>query len=248
MSTERPIPSRTTRDGGTTGTLRDTPRHRQEHPQVHTTPPPRGLTLEHLGTRPQAAGACGEGGGRGAGEAGRPQRTWRQGLAPRRPERACPCVRACVPARARRHLWEERCALRPGLPGWRGAGGAVAMARGARPHTNGEATGAAPLPARLPPPAPSFRHYEVTPLAPPHPQHSKGPSPGGSREAPGSGTLASPSAPEKAQAGCKEGRGKAWGGCPAWVRAPKGHGSWERRCRLGMGVAILGGWEIKGGT
>lgn len=233
MSTERQIPSRTTRDGGTTGTLRDTPRHRQEHPQVHTTPP-RGLTLEHLGTRPQAAGACGDVGG---GEGGGGSRAASAHLAPRaRPQApgACVPVRACVPARARRHLWEERCALRPGLPGWRGAGGAVAMARRARPHTNGEATGAAPLPARLPPPAPSFRHYEVTPLAPP--PHSKGPRPGGSREAPGSGTLASPSAPEKAQAGCKEGRRKAWGAALPGCGHRRGTGAGS------AGAALEWGW------
>lgn len=40
-----------------------------------------------------------------------PQRTWRPRRSPRLPGRVC------VRALARRHLWEERCALRPGLPG-----------------------------------------------------------------------------------------------------------------------------------
>lgn len=92
-------------------------------------------------------------------ERGGDRRTWRPRLDPRRPQ----ALRVCMPDRARRHLWEERCALRPRLPGWRGAGGAVAMAHRARPHTNGTTTGAALEPARLPPATPSSKSSEVTP-------------------------------------------------------------------------------------
>lgn len=50
----------------------------------------------------------------------------------------------------------------PGAARLCGAGGAVAMARGAWPHTNGAATGHCP-PAALPPlPTPSYSSSEVT--------------------------------------------------------------------------------------
>ena len=136
MSTDRQIPSRTTRHRHN----RRAEGHTQaqaDHPQVHYPPTPGSLwsTWGHAHGRRARDPAA--------------QRTWRPWLAPGRPQAPRLCVPALAcPARARRHLWEERCALRPGQPGRRGAGGAVAMEHRARPHTNGAATGAAPCPAR----------------------------------------------------------------------------------------------------
>lgn len=62
----------------------------------------------------------------------------------RRPDRACLCVRACPPARARHHLWEDRCALRPRLRAarwgerlpWRAERGRILMGgHGHCPHS-----------------------------------------------------------------------------------------------------------------
>lgn len=116
------------------------------------------------------------------------------------------------------------------------------MARGARPHTNGAATGAAPttalLPAGLAPPTPSSGSSQVTPgaggLGPRTPLRRPDP-------------LASHFPAEKSQAGQRATLGSAragpgrCGGCLAWAQAPSGHRSWERRCCPGNGVAVLEG-------
>lgn len=188
MSTGRQIPSRTTRHRGTTGALRDTPRHKQII--LRYTPP-------HPGAHSGAPGDTPTGGGRGDPAA---QRTWRPRLAPRRPQapRVCVPARAC-PARARRHLWEERCALRPGRPGRRCKGEAVAMAR---PHANGAAAGAAP--ARPAPSARSFLPLSPAPRLGPRtplrePTHPAGLGPGAVGRLGDAGGAAGP--PEEAQAG-----------------------------------------------
>lgn len=147
---------RNTRDKtGTRGTRRNTPQH--------------GLNLlrytPHLGAHSGAPGDTPTGGGGGDKEApahlAPPAR-------PRVPAGA-PSVRAraCVPADARRHLWEERCALRPGRPGcaalgerlpWRAELGRILIERPrALPHC-------CPLP--LPTLSSSFS--EVTPSRAPH--------------------------------------------------------------------------------
>lgn len=123
------------------------------------------------------------------------------------------------------------------------------MARGARPHTNGAATGAAPttapLPAGLAPPTPSSGSSQVTPgaggLGPRTPSEGLIPLP----------KAWGPSPPLSRQRSPRTGKGRRWGGqgrgpgrcggCLAWAQAPSGHGSWERRCCPGNGVAVLEG-------
>lgn len=78
------------------------------------------------------------------------------------------------------------------------------------------------LRGREPPPAPPCR-----------------PGAWGGREARGCGT------PGGGQVkGCA---GEGLGRCPAWARAPNGHGSWERRCCLGNRGGNPGRGENKGG-
>lgn len=241
MSTDRQIASRTTRDRGTTGTLRDTPRHRKN---ILRYTPPRGSlwrTWGHAHRRRER----GPGGPAHLAPSARPQ------AAPGAPSvraRACVPVRACPP-RARRHLWEERCALRPGLPGRLGAGGAVAMVRRARPHTNGAATGAAPCPFRsLLPLLPPAQPESPRPAAwPAHPTQRARASPRSPMLAWGLGRSGSP--------GLRDPRrrpGERLRGARAWGAARPGHGhqtgtaAGSAGAVLETGVAILGGGKIKG--
>lgn len=127
--TDRQIPSRTTRDRHD--------RHTEEHTRqgwhlLRYTPP----------TTPTRAGSLwstwGHAHRRGGGDRAAPAHLAPPAL-PQAPAGA-PSVRAraCVPAGARRHLWEERCALRPGRPGcaargerlpWRAERGRILMGR-----------------------------------------------------------------------------------------------------------------------
>lgn len=241
MSTDRQIASRTTRDRGTTGTLRDTPRHRKN---ILRYTPPRGSlwsTWGHAHRRRER----GPGGPAHLEPSARPQ------AAPGAPTvraRACVPVRACPP-HARRHLWEERCALRPGLPGRLGAGGAVAMVRRARPHTNGAATGAAPCPLRsLLPLLPAAQPESPRPAAwPAHPTQRARASARSPMPAWGLGRSGSP--------GLRDPRrrpGERLRGARAWGAARPGHGhqtgtaAGSAGAVLETGVAILGGGKIKG--
>lgn len=237
MSTDRQI-SRTARDPRHS---RHTEGHAQaqaEHPQVH---PPSGLALEHLGTRPQAAGAGSSAAPAHLAPTARPQ-------APRVcvPVRACPPVRAATCGRRGAHC-ARGCpagAARGGgerLP-WCAERGRILMGR----------------PPALPPcPPGSFlpllRFLRSHPGLWPRPATPplKGPEPRGAVRRPGSLDPRVLDYPGEGPGRCEAARGRSEGlglcrGCPAWARAPNGHGSWERRCCLGMGVAILGGWEIKG--
>lgn len=232
--------------------LKDSQRPEAQQAHRGTRPGPGGTSsgTPPLGARSGAPGDTPTGGG--SGEQRGPSAPGAHGSPPGAPSVR---ARACVPGRARRHLWEERCALRPGLPGWRGAGrgGAVAMVRGARPHTNGAATGAAPLPARLLPPTPSVPPESPRPVAPAgDPPTQRAGAPGGCQEAriPGPSRPRLPRRrPRPVRSGARAERG------PGALQGLPGLGAGTKRARQ-LGAQVLpwngGGYPgrvgNKGGT
>lgn len=138
--------------------------------------------------------------------------------------------------------------LRGELLPWSAERGSILMGRpGALPP--GQPGSLLPLLRPVPPKSLRARGPAVDP-------HSKRPEPWGTVRRPGSPDACGLDFPgEGPDPWCEAVRGRSEGlgycrGCPAWAwaRAPNRRGSWERRCCLGMGVAILGGWEMKGGT
>lgn len=223
---------------GTTGTLRNTP-GQGWHLLRYTTPTQAGSLWSTWGH----AHRRGQGGPSAPGASGSPPG------ARERPECACPCVRArwCAPPPVG---GEVRTA--PGAARLRGAGGTVAMARGARPHTNGAATGTAPLqPDRLCPLFPPAPSKSLRPAARPAHPLSEGLSPlpeiRGRSGGPG---LRDPPLPRFPQRRSKPGEAKGLGrfgaarpGCGHQVGMAAGNAG----AALEMGVSILGGgnrWGI----
>lgn len=223
---------------GKTGAPRDTPSTGGKPSGTHT--PPRG-SLGSTWGRGHAHRRREPGVGSSAAPAH---------LAPKASPQAppvCVPVRACVRTRPRAPPpvgGEVRTApgaarlARRGLPG-----GAVAMERRARQHTNGSARGAAPWPAWLPPPAPSSSFTEVTPARGPGPRPPlQRPEPWGTVRRPGSRTLAASTSREKAQAG---GAKRCEGGARNWDdagAARPGLGHQTDTAAGSAGAALEWGW------
>lgn len=211
------------RQTGTTGTRRNTPGHGWN--LFRYTP--------QLGAHSGAPGDTPTGGG--GGEKAAPAHL----APPARPQvpAGAPSVRAraCVPADARRHLWEERCALRPGRPGcaalgerlpWRAERGRILMERPrALPHCR---------PLRLPTLSSSFS--EVTASRAPH---SEGLSP-----LPEAWRLRDPPLPTLPPWKALAERDKVLGRCGAVSpgrRHQAGTAAGSAGATLEMGVSVLGG-------